>query len=146
MKTLFIPIHSFVDVITNSSSEIFVSADDSTAKAVKELINHLLKGVGSPKTSDDLFDVVVGIEVENPKPYNERAKGEGWNIMVPLDTDAGKEQLEDNERIQSYGDGYGNDLGVIVTPKPGTDENIALAAKTLSNLTGLFSMTAYRNG
>ena len=146
MKSLIIPVHSFVDVITNSSSEIFISADDGTVKAVKELINNLLKGVGSDKTADDLFDIVVGIEVDNPTPYDKRKPGEPWRITVPIDSDAGKEQLEENDRIQGNGDGYGNDLNIIVTPKEGTNENIVLAAKTLGNLTGLFGMEAYRNG
>jgi hypothetical protein len=147
MKSLFIPIHSFVDVITNSSSEIFISADEGTVKAVKELINNLLKGVGSTQTADDLFDIVVGIDIDNPETYEERKiSGKGWEIRVPLDSPEGKEQEEENERIQGNGDGYGKDLGIIVTPKDGTNENIVLAAKTLSDLSGLFYMEAYRNG
>lgn len=146
MKSLIIPIHSFVDVITNSSSEIFISADEGTVKAVKELIDTLLKGVGSAKTSDDLFDIVVGIEVENPTPYKERKPNEPWTLLVPVDSEHGKEQLAVNDRLQESGDGYGNDMNIIVTPKPGTDENIATAAKILGNLSGLFYMEAYRNG
>ena len=147
MKSLIIPVHSFVDVITNSSSEIFTSANEGTVKAVKELINNLLIGVGSNKTADDLFDIIVGIEVDNPETYEERKiSGKGYTITVPADSDAGKEQLEENERIQNNGDGYGRDLCLVVTPKAGTNENVVLAAKTLSNLTGLFYMEAYRNG
>jgi hypothetical protein len=59
MKSVTIPIHSFVDLITNSSSEIFVSANERTVKLIEELINHLLKGAGSTKTSNDLFSIAV---------------------------------------------------------------------------------------
>ena len=55
--TITIPIHSFVDLITNSSSEIFVSADANTVKAVKKLIDNILKASGSDKTADDLFEI-----------------------------------------------------------------------------------------
>lgn len=57
MKSIFIPIHSFVDLITNSSSETYISADVSTVNTVKAMITHILKGGGSDKTADDLFEV-----------------------------------------------------------------------------------------
>lgn len=50
-----IPVHSFVDLITNSSSEIFVSADQDTVNAVKKLVNTLLTAGGGKLTADDLF-------------------------------------------------------------------------------------------
>jgi len=50
-----IPIHSVVALITNSSSEIFVSADESTVKAIKKITNDILKAGGSTQTADDLF-------------------------------------------------------------------------------------------
>ena len=140
MKSLIIPIHSFVDVITNSSSEIYVSADKNTVSAVKSIINNLLKGVGSDKTSDDLFDICVGVEIDNPTPYKERKPGEPWNIIVPIDSELGKAKVEE------YSGDYPKQSDIMVTPKPGTDENIALAAKTLSNLTGLFSIDSQYNG
>lgn len=55
--TIKIPIHSFVDVITNSSSEIFVVADDNTKVLCKDLINNFLSMTGSDKKADDLFDI-----------------------------------------------------------------------------------------
>jgi hypothetical protein len=59
MKTLpsfiKIPVHSFCALITNSSSEIFVSAGDDTVQTVKEIINHLLTIGNSEFKADDLF-------------------------------------------------------------------------------------------
>jgi hypothetical protein len=49
-------IHSFVDVITNSSTEIFVSSEN-TLTIVKEVLVELLKVMGSDKTVDEVFDI-----------------------------------------------------------------------------------------
>lgn len=53
---LIIPFHSFVDVITNSSTQIYVQAGDNTIKALKELIDNILKSGNSQATADDLFE------------------------------------------------------------------------------------------
>jgi len=56
---LVIPIHSVIDVITNSSTEIFTNASKNAPKVFKELIDSILKIAGSDKTSDDLFEFTV---------------------------------------------------------------------------------------
>jgi len=56
-----IPYHSFIDVITNSSTEIYVSADKQSIEMAKEFIDGLLKIAGSDKTFDDLFEAKVEI-------------------------------------------------------------------------------------
>lgn len=48
--------HSFVDLITNSSTEIYIKATDHTIASVKSMIDHLCKMVGSDKRADDLFE------------------------------------------------------------------------------------------
>jgi hypothetical protein len=60
MKPLYIPIHSFVDVITNSSSEIYVTASRKTVTTVVAAIDAILKSGGSDKTCKDLFVVTLG--------------------------------------------------------------------------------------
>ena len=52
-----IPIHSVVDVITNSSSVIYTEATANSVTTMKEIINDILKMAESPKTVDDLFDI-----------------------------------------------------------------------------------------
>ncbi len=59
MKKLSIPIHSFVDVITNSSTVIYVQVHGKTVELMKDLVNYLLQKGGSEKTADDLFDFKV---------------------------------------------------------------------------------------
>ena len=57
MKTLIIPIQSFIDVVTNSSTEIFVEATTYTKDHIINMVNEILKAGGSDKTCDDLFEV-----------------------------------------------------------------------------------------
>ena len=60
MKTqIIIPIHSFIDVITNSSSEVFVTSDRNTVLAVKAAIDGLLELGGTTARCDDLFEVFL---------------------------------------------------------------------------------------
>jgi len=55
MEKIVLKVHSFSDIITNSSSEIFINANKKTIEAVKTLINYFLEKGGSKKTADDLF-------------------------------------------------------------------------------------------
>jgi len=57
MKSLLIPVHSFVDVITNSSTTIFVNAQSWAIWMAKSLITDILKLGWSSKTAEDLFDI-----------------------------------------------------------------------------------------
>jgi hypothetical protein len=59
MKTpiVLIAVHSMVDLITNSSSEIFVAANDKTVKTIQQIVDHLLALGGSEKKAKDLFRI-----------------------------------------------------------------------------------------
>lgn len=54
-----IPVHSFIDVITNSSSEVFVVADRQTITAFREIVDKILNAAGSDKKCDDLFRLAL---------------------------------------------------------------------------------------
>ena len=59
-----IELHSVIDLITNSSTEIFVHSDNSI-KPLKELINEILKLMYVKEFCDELFDIsleFIGIE------------------------------------------------------------------------------------
>lgn len=55
MKYTF-PVHSVVDVITNSSSVIYTEARSTSIQIMKQLINEILSIGESSKTADDLFE------------------------------------------------------------------------------------------
>lgn len=80
MKAIKISLHSFVDLITNSSSEVFVSSSDHTERMVKELIDKILKNAGTEKTCDELFNVSVtrGEIIINPK----NSDGNGFTFDI----------------------------------------------------------------
>lgn len=52
---IFIPIHSVVDVITNSSSVIYTELRANSIELVKAIITDVLKAAGSDKTVEDVF-------------------------------------------------------------------------------------------
>jgi hypothetical protein len=55
METV-LSIHSFVDVITNSSTEMYIDYSGSI-EPCKKMINEMFKACGSDKTCDDVFDI-----------------------------------------------------------------------------------------
>ena len=147
--TTRIPIHSFVDLITNSSSEIFVSADVNTVKAVKKLIDNILKASGSDKTSDDLFDIGLGYEVTDTETYDNKfvTKAEFEKIEETYQEWEDGDQRRAEPRFQPrYSDGDYRNSNILVTVKddvPSEQKAAAkAAAKTLSDLTGLFQIDA----
>jgi len=56
---IYIPVHSVVDVITNSSSVIYTEATTNAVSTMKEIINSILKLAGSEKTAEDLYDISI---------------------------------------------------------------------------------------
>lgn len=65
MQTQYlIRIHSFVDLITNSSTELFISASQHTVDGVKSVINAVLTMGGSTLKVDDLFEFELVKEEE----------------------------------------------------------------------------------
>ena len=80
-QILIISIHSMVDVITNSSSEIFVCNTDKSIEAVKSILKELLevynKGTERDLEFNDCFyienndgEVVIGSVYDNSIPYS----------------------------------------------------------------------------
>ena len=77
---------SISDVITNSSSEVFVYFDKTSEKKLKELVDVILATFNVPKTFDDLFTIEYELTdeaVENNCSVEE-ALSEGANDYGPL--------------------------------------------------------------
>lgn len=58
-KSINISIHSLVDVITNSSTEIYISTHQKSIECLKELIDFILKASCSNKKVDELFEFEI---------------------------------------------------------------------------------------
>lgn len=78
---LIIPFHSFVDLITNSSTEIYILASESTIKFIKQLVDNILTEGGSTKTFDDMFTAELS-------EVRERCYGSERDVIVKAKTDS----------------------------------------------------------
>ena len=155
MKTsVVIPIHSFVDVITNSSSEIFVAADQSTVKAIKKLVENLIAATGGTSTADDLFTFELVTLCYNHK-YDEvyltaseiKAKRKELDeIQENAEEKYTEQQVEDAGawEFKDGDDGYAQ-TSIRVEVKDKTNKSAVAAAKVLSDLTALYSIESQYN-
>lgn len=135
MKTsLTIPIHSFVDLITNSSSEVFVTATEKTVGTIKSLVDNILAAAGSPLKSDDLFKFQTIIEETDEDTWDE--------VELDLATPEGKKYWKKNKNNE-----YSPRLSIRVTVKGEVEDkkSAELAAKTLSALDNLFDISERYN-
>ena len=54
-----INVHSLIDVITNSSTSIFITMHGKSVDEMYELLNEVLKIADSDKKAEDLFDIEI---------------------------------------------------------------------------------------
>ena len=148
MNTLIIPVHSVVDLITNSSSEIFVAADSKTVSTIKKLVTNIISASGGTLTADDLFNFELVYKCVDDK-YDEiemtasEMKIKKKEISNILDNELSS--AEDIEKAEEWRFGDENDDGyessaVRVTVKDKTNKNAVAASKILSDLTSIFSI------
>lgn len=71
-----INLQSISDLITNSSSEVYLCLDYNAVENFKEIINTVLKVGGSDKTCEDLFVISEygeSLKIEAVDPENQEA-------------------------------------------------------------------------
>lgn len=90
-----IKIQSVSDIITNSSTEVFMVYDDSAFKNIKELVNAILALAGSDQTFDDLFEIKAGVDEYFIEQHPEYAN-------LPEDALIEKAREIDSERYDGY--------------------------------------------
>ena len=93
---MIVPIHSIIDVITNSSTSVFVCVSTKSIRFAKELINDILQAGGSKKTADDLFEFAIAPSA-NAERYIEKHMCDCDMMFVP-------EEHKDNWFRMSYGE------------------------------------------
>lgn len=149
MTTITIPIHSFVDLITNSSSEIFVCASKSTVTAIKKLVNNIISAstgynvaVAYANDADALFNFELVTKCYTPN---------GDEVYLTKEEIVAKRaELEKNNGDKEYPEEDGDEWvffdddsdtpqsAVRVTVKNKDNKAAEDAAKVLSDLTALF--------
>jgi hypothetical protein len=90
MKKITLYVHSFVDLITNSSTEIYIAATESTIEGIKNIINNILSLGGSKFTADDLFEFSLPEKTEE----DEDSWGDDYYQSVDLIVKAKDETSE----------------------------------------------------
>lgn len=93
MKNNKIPVHSIIDLITNSSTEIFTYSEGSE-KAFEEMIDELFKTFNIDKKCEDVFDMVI--LCDESYEYGEH--------LEELDGDLPEGITEDTDIKKLYGD------------------------------------------
>lgn len=136
MNKITVIIHSFVDLITNSSSEIFISATDKTLKAVKDIINNLTDG-----KCDELFDVALVYD-KGQSVYTE--DDEEITIDEPLDIRSKEGKAFHKKYMEHSYEEREPSVAVIVVPKL-DDEQHNKAAKKLMELIGTYTIYVQYN-
>ena len=150
-------IHSFSDVITNSSESIYISATEKSIVAVKEVINYFLQKAGSDKTADDLFT----FELELDEAYVERiledmGSLQKFDLVGESVTNLSTKELEKKEyetirKLVKEGkinpDNYDNDYSfredhLLIIPKDNSKEVFDMTLK----VSKIFDIEAVRNG
>jgi hypothetical protein len=133
MHSITFPIHSFVDLITNSSSEIYVSATESTLTAVEAVINSILKSQGIDKTASQLFNIKLTYSV---KEYEKT--GNGWK---EFDTEEARTKWMEENEVDDC-DEYTTQIEtVVIEPKDKSDKGLQKVADALVEL--VYSTNAF---
>lgn len=81
-------IHSIVNVITNSSTEIYTYVDDNADKAAKEMIDRLFRMMGVTDRAEDHFNISIGTDPKYSDTkvlkVTSRLTGEEINLITCL--------------------------------------------------------------
>lgn len=158
-----IKIQSFSDVITNSSSSVFVVYTESNIKSIKEVVNAIL-AIDSEYTFDDLFDINMSINTdvllsteELPEEFKELGEvidddNLTWSQTTKKLTEVinsydSEKKNRLSELLWSYVDEYDYEScvkspydGIIITPKDPNNEVVSRAAIAISNLSQIFDI------
>jgi hypothetical protein len=133
-----VSVDSIIDIITNSSTEIFTFPSDDAEEMIRKVIDTVLKESGSEKECDDLFtisrdlnssceeDFRYWLEDHEEKMGANRAlnscEAKVWIAANPDKADKLREEfIEDHER---WGYGKNKSYEFIVKSKSGVDTKI----------------------
>lgn len=158
-----IKIQSFSDVITNSSSSVFIVYTENNIKSIKDVVNAIL-AIDSEYTFDDLFDISMSINTDLLEDY--KGLEEEFKELIDLFDDNSlswkQTMFKVNKLVNSYDSEKKKRLsdilwsyidkndyescikspydGIIITPKDENNELVSKAAIAISNLSDIFDI------
>ena len=152
---LRISLHSMVDVITNSSTVIFVNTHGKTIEYAKDLINSLLSMSGSDKKADDFFTfelIPTEDSLERVMEYLlEECEHEWDSPEYRAKEKEFQKQIDDSLEDGTFDDKFGNYTAnyngweegeLLITSKSNTGECVKLA----DQIQKIFSIDGERDG
>lgn len=122
--SITLKIQNVSDVITNSSTEVFMVYNESAFKNIKDLVNAILDMAGDTDRFDDLFEIKATVDswfLEEYPEYKGKTEEEILEAATRIDDD-------------SY-DGSPFVNGYVVTAKTPKGEKVA---KSLSEIDEIF--------
>lgn len=144
-------INSITDVITNSSTSVFVVYAEHNINSIKELVNSIL-AIEGKYTFDDLFDIELELNyytIENflddlSDEFNELKENNDWDPIIKGYSPEKKKALIDElwDLIEvSYSNSYHKSPyeGIRITPKKDI-ANLADAARIISRIDEIFDL------
>jgi hypothetical protein len=138
MEPLDIRVHSFCDVITNSSTSIFVMPTNKSISMIENLIDYFLKKAGSTKRASDVFNFKIELDEnsldneferyaeshpiskEIDDKINKLINSKRWSDARKIRVDFMREKIENNEwKVEAPSDDEENprEDHLIVIPK-----------------------------
>nr|DAK03764.1 MAG TPA: hypothetical protein [Bacteriophage sp.] len=136
VHNMMVNIQSVSDVITNSSSEVFVIYNQEGINTIKNLVNSILKLSESKYSCDDLFDIQFKWDDIAEEYYND----DGGLKRTGKTLEEYRQCLQD-ERLQ-YMEGAPMIIGIKVIPKLNIPE-CKEAAKILSTIDNIFKSDVF---
>jgi len=134
---IIIPIHSFIDVITNSSTSVYVGCHDNSIKFANELVDDLLKAASSDKLADDVFEfkIQADFDSECDKIYGnleeyyseEELEGKDYTVKNALAKEIFNKMISGEiEQLSNWGQNYDDydTRTLIITSK--TDDQFSI--------------------
>lgn len=131
-----VKIQSISDIITNSSSEVFVIYDQYGIDKIKEIVNSILKLSKSEYSCDDLFDIQFEWDDIVEEYYNDEGGFKGTGMTLE-----GYRQKVQDDRLDCR-EGRPVITGIKITPKldiPGCKE----AAHILETVNSIFESEVF---
>lgn len=136
MQNMMVKIQSISDIITNSSSEVFVIYDQNGIDTIKDIVNSILKLAKSEYSCDDLFDIQLVWDDIVEEYYN----GDGGFEGTGKTLEEYRQDMQDDRLY--YREGCPTIEGIKITPKLDTQE-CKDAADALSLIDKIFESDSF---
>lgn len=139
MKVWKITAHSLINVITNSSTEIFQTVSGNGVSNLYEILNEVLKSVGSDQKAEDIFEIGVEEDIDIDSYCDYADDDEAFNEKYPeyarLETWRAREDFIKDKLSEIDMSGFDSNVSSAFTVKmKDTGEPNKIIEQKLNNL------------